>query len=455
MDDLNTPTPRNRFKIHQGHAVHGFLSQQPLPGRLPVGVGDDQGRVGKDHQKNVSADGDTGLVLLSHSHLPDDLEFPARGTAARLKDKRSRPNHTKGKLPKDKRKMREKRRSTGVVHCMPGAESTGDSLEDEDDKGDDNKDAVHDTKKNTVYNESGTTLGRPHQASYEVSPSGLDADFENSQESDSIIRQSETNLTLTGQSETFEKPQTSTGRRLDSVRGVGGKPGARGYMSKYSSESGQAGNVANGRISSGVDSFRNITSTPAAPSVLTRYCETSSRPSSITDTSSAAFSELGLARKLNSISVDCNQSSKPRPAGFSVFNPSAGSGQQDKPVGPNHVSGTFKFSRDGAVARSNLGTPLSSAAGYQAPRTFHTSSSGSLQQQSDTIVQLEKQLETQKQENLQLQQAVSVKDQRIAELQKEIELLNKECDDLDVDNMQLQEENRALIRAMSKLTSSS
>jgi len=43
-------------------------------------------------------------------------ESPSRTTpASRAKDKRSRPNHLhKGKLPKDKRKLREKRRSTGV-----------------------------------------------------------------------------------------------------------------------------------------------------------------------------------------------------------------------------------------------------------------------------------------------------------------------------------------------------
>lgn len=45
-------------------------------------------------------------------------ESPSRTSAIqRAKDKRSRPNHLqKGKLPKDKRKLREKRRSTGVVH---------------------------------------------------------------------------------------------------------------------------------------------------------------------------------------------------------------------------------------------------------------------------------------------------------------------------------------------------
>ena len=52
-----------------------------------------------------------------------DHESPTRSAASRLKEKaRSRANHLhKGKLPKDKRKLREKRRSTGVVH-LPSTE---------------------------------------------------------------------------------------------------------------------------------------------------------------------------------------------------------------------------------------------------------------------------------------------------------------------------------------------
>ena len=49
-----------------------------------------------------------------------DHESPTRLTA-RMKDKRIRPNHMhlhKGKTAKDKRKLREKRRSTGVVHLQ-------------------------------------------------------------------------------------------------------------------------------------------------------------------------------------------------------------------------------------------------------------------------------------------------------------------------------------------------
>ena len=67
-------------------------------------------RDGLDDEINL---GDPGA-----NYLPMDHESPTR-LAARLKDKRIRPNHLhKGKAGKDKRKLREKRRSTGVVHLQ-------------------------------------------------------------------------------------------------------------------------------------------------------------------------------------------------------------------------------------------------------------------------------------------------------------------------------------------------
>ena len=51
-----------------------------------------------------------------------DHDSPTRISRAKDRDKRSRPNHLhKGKTAKDKRKLREKRRSTGVVH-LPSTE---------------------------------------------------------------------------------------------------------------------------------------------------------------------------------------------------------------------------------------------------------------------------------------------------------------------------------------------
>ncbi|KAJ1520879.1 hypothetical protein ONE63_003963 [Megalurothrips usitatus] len=67
-----------------------------------------------------------------------------------LADHLNRPNHlNKGKQPRDRRKLREKRRSTGVVH-LPSTESTGGST------GEDDGDVLSmtaETRRNTIQNE--------------------------------------------------------------------------------------------------------------------------------------------------------------------------------------------------------------------------------------------------------------------------------------------------------------
>ena len=65
----------------------------------------------------------SGNMLGTPQVQGQDHESPTRSSAAaRLKEKRGRPNHLhKGKTAKDKRKLREKRRSTGVVH-LPSTE---------------------------------------------------------------------------------------------------------------------------------------------------------------------------------------------------------------------------------------------------------------------------------------------------------------------------------------------
>ena len=68
----------------------------------------------RDPQEDETGDFDTnGVAVGEHGESPTRL-------GGRLKDKRIiRPTHLhKGKAVKDKRKLREKRRSTGVVH-MP------------------------------------------------------------------------------------------------------------------------------------------------------------------------------------------------------------------------------------------------------------------------------------------------------------------------------------------------
>ncbi|CAH1799234.1 unnamed protein product [Owenia fusiformis] len=144
---------------------------------------------------------------------PEDAEQQGGGhdspTRSRAKDKARRCNHhfKKSTSAKEKRKLREKRRSTGVVH-LPSTESTGDSLEDED--GEHDRHVSPETKRNTSYNEV-IDADNPQTPEEErslkalatqrnKSPSDLDADLEDNQDYDSTVSQSETNLTLIGKS---------------------------------------------------------------------------------------------------------------------------------------------------------------------------------------------------------------------------------------------------------------
>ncbi|XP_071552856.1 uncharacterized protein [Panulirus ornatus] len=128
--------------------------------------------------------------------------------ATRLKEKRmNRPNHTnKGKQQRDRRKLREKRRSTGVVH-LPSTESTGGSTGEDEEL----LSMTAETRRNTHYNEhpekdrnaaaSGdhhhsAVPGPPamtehkHKKSFtshrNKSPSDLEADDEDNQDYDSL-----------------------------------------------------------------------------------------------------------------------------------------------------------------------------------------------------------------------------------------------------------------------------
>ncbi|XP_034233864.1 PRKC apoptosis WT1 regulator protein-like isoform X2 [Thrips palmi] len=77
-----------------------------------------------------------------------------------LADHLNRPNHlNKGKQPRDRRKLREKRRSTGVVH-LPSTESTGGST------GEDEGDVLSitaETRRNTIQNEHLTHESVPEE----------------------------------------------------------------------------------------------------------------------------------------------------------------------------------------------------------------------------------------------------------------------------------------------------
>ncbi|XP_076370382.1 PRKC apoptosis WT1 regulator protein-like isoform X2 [Tachypleus tridentatus] len=122
---------------------------------------------------------------------------------SRVKDKRCpRPNHVnKGKAQRERRKLREKRRSTGVVH-LPSTESTGGSTgEDEDEL----LSMSAETKRNTSLNESSSkyraevameSLHEPYRSRNNKSPSDLDADDEDNQDYDSTVNQSDSTVSL-------------------------------------------------------------------------------------------------------------------------------------------------------------------------------------------------------------------------------------------------------------------
>ncbi|KAL0120540.1 hypothetical protein PUN28_008333 [Cardiocondyla obscurior] len=88
----------------------------------------------------------------SNPVLPPDHDNPQSKPIIRKQDKRvtGRPTHiNKGKQQRDRRKLREKRRSTGVVH-LPSTESTGGSTgEDEEEL----SGTCLETKHNTHHNE--------------------------------------------------------------------------------------------------------------------------------------------------------------------------------------------------------------------------------------------------------------------------------------------------------------
>lgn len=130
----------------------------------------------------------------------------------RAKDKRSlRPVHSnKCKAQRERRKLREKRRSTGVVH-LQSTESTGGSTGEEEDGGGELVSA--ETRRNTALNEGPLSMlmhqqppggatttaqsstagnhdpprpfGKPYKCRKNKSPSDLDADDEDNQEYDS------------------------------------------------------------------------------------------------------------------------------------------------------------------------------------------------------------------------------------------------------------------------------
>lgn len=149
----------------------------------------------------------------------------------RAKDKRSlRPVHAnKCKAQRERRKLREKRRSTGVVH-LQSTESTGGSTGEEEDGG--GELVTAETRRNTALNEGhlsllmhqqpGTTtqpstaghhdpprpFGKPYKCRKNKSPSDLDADDEDNQEYDSGAARPDPLVGESNQSATPPPPAT-------------------------------------------------------------------------------------------------------------------------------------------------------------------------------------------------------------------------------------------------------
>lgn len=108
-DDYEYTARKNRARV--------FRVRGPAPYRAEPQESDDVDV--KEHNGNGCEELDVPHSL----HTGVEHESPTR-LATRGKDKRARPNHLhKGKTVKDKRKLREKRRSTGVVH-LPSTEVT-------------------------------------------------------------------------------------------------------------------------------------------------------------------------------------------------------------------------------------------------------------------------------------------------------------------------------------------
>ncbi|XP_012267744.2 PRKC apoptosis WT1 regulator protein-like isoform X2 [Athalia rosae] len=142
----------------------------------------------------------------------------------RKQDKRltSRPTHiNKGKQQRDRRKLREKRRSTGVVH-LPSTESTGGSTgEDEEEVGGTCPETKHNTHHNEFLDQEVTEekAVKTYTQRRNKSHSDLEADdeeFDSLNQSDSVNQSDpgNQNESQTLPIESKPRPLTPTGDKL-------------------------------------------------------------------------------------------------------------------------------------------------------------------------------------------------------------------------------------------------
>ncbi|KAL7641773.1 UNVERIFIED_CONTAM: hypothetical protein RMT77_007647 [Armadillidium vulgare] len=152
-------------------------------------------RTGEANEDGDGSDKESGVSGLHPGHQDHDAS-PKPTT--RLKEKRmNRPNHTnKGKQQRDRRKLREKRRSTGVVQLY-STESTGGSTGEDEELLSMNAETRRNThynenleKKEREYNTVNLSEHRHKKPSFtsirSKSPSDLEADDEDNQDYDSL-----------------------------------------------------------------------------------------------------------------------------------------------------------------------------------------------------------------------------------------------------------------------------
>ncbi|XP_078322527.1 uncharacterized protein LOC111104168 isoform X3 [Crassostrea virginica] len=318
-------------------------------------------------------------------------ESPSRSStaASRARDKR-RPNHLhKGKLPKDKRKLREKRRSTGVVN-LQSTESTGDSLDDEDDED------LMEAKKNTSYNEvidadnpqtpAESRVPRPFSSRRSTkSPSDLEADLEDNQDYDSTVSQSETNLTLIGKldhkvsSNQNASPRPLQGQTYGRSSNPPDIPKSFKNFSPYTSEN----------------------ETKTSPS----YSSNSSSPSSVLNRYKWRSPEM------------MNQEREPANSGTGI---SSIISRYDKKVSEGDTNLNTGF---GSSSYRNFGDRFRKDSPFQSQ--FRSVAAPTTREDTEKI-NLRKMLEKEQEENRKMKQMLEEKDRRIAELEREVILLNKE-----------------------------
>lgn len=432
-------------------------------------------------------------------------DSPSRGGVGRIKDpKRNRPSHLhKGKMGlKDKRKLREKRRSTGVVH-LQSTESTGDSLDDDDDTEEGEPKTVTETRKNTTYNEAFSAEGRRHKANdvarkaalynervddnqpqspsdrfagraaYSVgrnkSPSDLEADLEDNQDYDSTVSHSETNLSVIGKSESTDsnnyspkmsRPPNSVYSRISPESTITTKPVSpknnRLWESQRSNkQSSPSSDIENRPVNSVLNRYpfaanqnhdkdSDQSNKPKSfPSVLSRYPQSYIEQSNKTQSYQEKDSHKQSLRDNSQTHSYRDQENKTRP-------------YRETDIKPTGLHGDFDNHTAGSQQKERFTDNLNNSNQRRYPNRHFDDSALKLDEErakfKEEKAKLEKKLDEEREENRQLKALLESKDQKIVELEREIYCLNKDLEDLDEDYQKLQVENHALIRTVSQLS---